>query len=127
MNLLARIRTLARVRPLPPDRELPEVAETVAIIMDGNGRWAQLRGEKREAGHKAGSAAVRRIVRVCRRLGLDALTLYAFSEQNWSRPAGEVGSDEEHRAEVKVQEMTDEHTKRIDDLLKHKEAEILEV
>src|SRR4051812_27432463 len=62
----------------------------VGIIMDGNGRWAELRGEPREAGHKAGSAAVRRIVRVCRRLGLDALTLYAFSEQNWARPAGEV-------------------------------------
>jgi undecaprenyl diphosphate synthase len=62
----------------------------IGIIMDGNGRWAQLRGEQREAGHKAGSAAVRRIVRVCRRLGLDALTLYAFSEQNWSRPSGEV-------------------------------------
>jgi len=62
----------------------------VGIIMDGNGRWAELRGEPRETGHKAGSAAVRRIVRVCRRLGLDALTLYAFSEQNWARPAGEV-------------------------------------
>jgi undecaprenyl diphosphate synthase len=62
----------------------------VGIIMDGNGRWAESRGEPREAGHKAGSAAVRRIVRVCRRLGLDALTLYAFSEQNWSRPTGEV-------------------------------------
>ena len=58
--------------------------------MDGNGRWAESRGEPREAGHKAGSAAVRRIVRVCRRLGLEALTLYAFSEQNWARPAGEV-------------------------------------
>ena len=62
----------------------------VGIIMDGNGRWAELRGERREAGHKAGSAAVRRIVRVARRLGLDALTLYAFSEQNWARPPGEV-------------------------------------
>lgn len=62
----------------------------VGIIMDGNGRWAELRGEPREAGHKAGSAAVRRVVRVCRRLGLDALTLYAFSEQNWGRPPGEV-------------------------------------
>jgi undecaprenyl diphosphate synthase len=62
----------------------------VGIIMDGNGRWAELRGEPREAGHKAGSAAVRRVVRVARRLGLDALTLYAFSEQNWARPAGEV-------------------------------------
>src|SRR5262245_64227284 len=62
----------------------------VGIIMDGNGRWAQQRGEPREAGHKAGSAAVRRVVRVARRLGLDALTLYAFSEQNWGRPPGEV-------------------------------------
>jgi undecaprenyl diphosphate synthase len=62
----------------------------VGIIMDGNGRWAELRGERREAGHKAGSAAVRRVVRVARRLGLDALTLYAFSEQNWARPPGEV-------------------------------------
>ncbi|MCK6590967.1 MAG: polyprenyl diphosphate synthase, partial [Polyangiaceae bacterium] len=47
-------------------------------------------GEPREAGHKAGSAAVRRVVRASRRLGLEALTLYAFSEQNWTRPAGEV-------------------------------------
>jgi undecaprenyl diphosphate synthase len=62
----------------------------VGIIMDGNGRWAESRGEPREAGHKAGSAAVRRVVRAARRLGLDALTLYAFSEQNWARPAGEV-------------------------------------
>jgi undecaprenyl diphosphate synthase len=62
----------------------------IGIIMDGNGRWAESRGEPREAGHKAGSAAVRRIVRVCRRLGVEALTLYAFSEQNWARPASEV-------------------------------------
>ncbi|NUP06647.1 MAG: di-trans,poly-cis-decaprenylcistransferase [Polyangiaceae bacterium] len=62
----------------------------VGIIMDGNGRWATLRGEDRQAGHKAGSAAVRRIVRVSRRLGISALTLYAFSEQNWARPQGEV-------------------------------------
>jgi undecaprenyl diphosphate synthase len=62
----------------------------IGIIMDGNGRWAESRGEPREAGHKAGSDAVRRIVRVCRRLGIEALTLYAFSEQNWARPVGEV-------------------------------------
>jgi undecaprenyl diphosphate synthase len=62
----------------------------VGIIMDGNGRWAEMRGQPREAGHKAGSAAVRRVVRVARRLGIDALTLYAFSEQNWGRPPGEV-------------------------------------
>ncbi len=58
--------------------------------MDGNGRWAELRGEPREIGHKSGSAAVRRVVRLARRLGLTALTLYAFSEQNWARPPGEV-------------------------------------
>ncbi len=62
----------------------------VAIIMDGNGRWAQLRGLPRAAGHREGSKAVRRIVRAARRLGLKALTLYAFSEQNWARPEDEV-------------------------------------
>jgi undecaprenyl diphosphate synthase len=62
----------------------------VGIIMDGNGRWAQNRGLPRVAGHKEGSAAVRRVVRTARRLGLKALTLYAFSEQNWARPDEEV-------------------------------------
>src|SRR5580704_14352918 len=62
----------------------------VGIIMDGNGRWAQLRGLPRVAGHNEGSAAVRRTVRAARRLGLRALTLYAFSEQNWARPDEEV-------------------------------------
>ena len=62
----------------------------IGIIMDGNGRWAQLRGEERVAGHREGSKAVRRIVRAARRLGIKALTLYAFSEQNWARPELEV-------------------------------------
>ena len=62
----------------------------VGIIMDGNGRWAQLRGGPRVDGHREGSRAVRRIVRCARRLGLRALTLYAFSEQNWARPDEEV-------------------------------------
>jgi undecaprenyl diphosphate synthase len=62
----------------------------IGIIMDGNGRWAQLRGEERVAGHREGSKAVRRIVRAARRLGVKALTLYAFSEQNWARPELEV-------------------------------------
>ena len=62
----------------------------VGIIMDGNGRWAQLRGRPRSVGHKEGAAAVRRTVRAARRLGLRALTLYAFSEQNWARPEDEV-------------------------------------
>jgi undecaprenyl diphosphate synthase len=62
----------------------------IGIIMDGNGRWAQTRGEPRAAGHRQGASAVRRTVRVARRLGLRALTLYAFSEQNWARPEEEV-------------------------------------
>ncbi len=62
----------------------------VAIVMDGNGRWAQLQGHPRTYGHRVGSDAVRRIVRASRRLGLQALTLYAFSEQNWARPQAEV-------------------------------------
>lgn len=62
----------------------------VAIIMDGNGRWAEARGLSRSEGHRAGSEAVRRTVRAARRLGIRALTLFAFSEQNWSRPTGEV-------------------------------------
>jgi undecaprenyl diphosphate synthase len=70
--------------------EASNLPHHVGIIMDGNGRWAELRGQPREAGHKAGSAAVRRVVRLARRLGLTALTLYAFSEQNWARPTGEV-------------------------------------
>ena len=73
--------------PFVEGRPLPR---HVGIIMDGNGRWAVSRGERREAGHKAGSAAVRKVVRAARKLGVQALTLYAFSEQNWARPEGEV-------------------------------------
>jgi undecaprenyl diphosphate synthase len=62
----------------------------VGIIMDGNGRWAQVRGQPRAVGHREGASAVRRTVRAARRLGLRALTLYAFSEQNWARPEDEV-------------------------------------
>lgn len=62
----------------------------VGIIMDGNGRWAAERGLRREQGHSKGADAVREIVRASRRIGLDALTLYAFSSQNWARPPREV-------------------------------------
>ncbi len=62
----------------------------VAIIMDGNGRWANARGLPRIAGHKAGAQTVDRITTECARLGLDALTLYSFSSENWKRPADEV-------------------------------------
>jgi undecaprenyl diphosphate synthase len=62
----------------------------VAIIMDGNGRWAAARGWPRAAGHRAGALAVRRVVEAARRAGVATLTLYAFSSDNWARPAREV-------------------------------------
>ncbi len=68
-------------RPLP---------RHVGIIMDGNGRWAQLQNRPRLDGHRAGAESVRDVTRASRELGLEALTLYAFSSQNWARPADEV-------------------------------------
>jgi undecaprenyl diphosphate synthase len=62
----------------------------VAIIMDGNGRWAKKRFLPRVAGHKAGIDAVRRVTRAARAIGIDALTLYAFSSENWRRPEDEI-------------------------------------
>jgi undecaprenyl diphosphate synthase len=62
----------------------------VGIIMDGNGRWAEARGMQRVAGHREGAKAVRRVVEAAPTLGIDTLTLYAFSSDNWRRPAGEV-------------------------------------
>jgi undecaprenyl diphosphate synthase len=64
----------------------------VAIIMDGNGRWAAARGVTRAAGHRAGLKPVRLCVEECTRRGIEALTLFAFSSENWGRPAEEVGS-----------------------------------
>jgi undecaprenyl diphosphate synthase len=69
--------------PLPPRH--------IAIIMDGNGRWAKARSMPRIVGHQRGADAVRGVVQNCRELGVSYLTLYAFSSENWKRPAGEVG------------------------------------
>ncbi len=63
----------------------------IAVIMDGNGRWAMRRGLPRLAGHKRGVETVRRVTEACRRLGVSVLTLYAFSDENWGRPKEEVG------------------------------------
>jgi undecaprenyl diphosphate synthase len=73
----------SRHAPQPPPRH-------IAIIMDGNGRWATSRGLPRMAGHQRGADAVRATVRACRELGVEYLTLYAFSSENWKRPAEEV-------------------------------------
>src|SRR5690606_26574844 len=62
----------------------------VAIIMDGNGRWAKARNLPRTAGHKKGADALRRTLDACRDAGVRYLTIYAFSSENWSRPEGEV-------------------------------------
>jgi undecaprenyl diphosphate synthase len=72
------------------DRE--NFPEHIAIIMDGNGRWAQQHALGRIAGHRKGSEAVRQVVRSCRKLGIRYLTLFAFSSENWSRPAEEVAA-----------------------------------
>jgi len=63
----------------------------VAIVMDGNGRWARRRGLPRSAGHRAGVKSVRRVVEACMARGVEALTLFAFSSENWRRPRREVG------------------------------------
>ena len=62
----------------------------VAIIMDGNGRWAAARGQARHAGHRAGIAPVRMVIEECSRRKVEALTLFAFSSENWGRPSAEV-------------------------------------
>lgn len=67
-----------------------KIPQHVAIIMDGNGRWAQLRGKHRTFGHKAGAEAVRRAVTFARQKGIQSLTLFAFSSENWKRPEQEV-------------------------------------
>ena len=64
----------------------------IAIIMDGNGRWARERGQERVFGHKAGVESVRDIITHCGRLGIDCLTLYSFSSENWKRPQAEVAA-----------------------------------
>jgi undecaprenyl diphosphate synthase len=74
--------------PIPPSANT--VPRHVAIIMDGNGRWAAERGLPRSAGHKQGVEALRRAVRTAADLGIEYLTIYSFSSENWTRPAAEV-------------------------------------
>ena len=68
------------------------VPKHIAIIMDGNGRWATRRGLPRTAGHKAGAETFRRIATYCKNIGVKYLTVYAFSTENWKRPADEVNT-----------------------------------
>jgi undecaprenyl diphosphate synthase len=82
-SLVEELEARVRARPLP---------RHIAIIMDGNGRWAEARNLPRVAGHRAGADAVRAVTRTARRIGVEALTLYAFSTENWGRPEPEVGA-----------------------------------
>ena len=72
--------------------DMNRIPEHIAIIMDGNGRWATERGKERSFGHQAGVDTVRRITSECTRLGVKYLTLYTFSTENWNRPADEVAA-----------------------------------
>ena len=80
-NTVSQFEAEVRARPLP---------RHVAVIMDGNGRWAEQRGLPRVAGHREGAESVRSVTRLARRIGIEALTLYAFSAENWGRPEPEV-------------------------------------
>ena len=73
-----------------PETKKPTPPRHIAIIMDGNGRWAKQRGLPRTAGHAAGAEAFRKIANYCRTLGVEYLTVYAFSTENWKRSADEV-------------------------------------
>ncbi len=76
---------------MPTEPRLPEKVPThVAIIMDGNGRWAHARGLPRLAGHRAGVENLRRVIEACSEFGIRYLTIYAFSTENWGRPPDEV-------------------------------------
>jgi len=75
-----------------PEPEPMRIPRHVAIIMDGNGRWAEAQGRPRVSGHEAGAESVREVVRACREIGVEAVTLYSFSTENWLRPAEEVES-----------------------------------
>ena len=72
--------------------DMKRIPQHIAIIMDGNGRWANERGKERSYGHQAGVEAVRRITSECTRLGVKFLTLYTFSTENWNRPADEISA-----------------------------------
>lgn len=80
----------AQEHPAVPDRIITKPPAHVAFIMDGNGRWARKRGLPRLAGHRAGTENLRRVIRACVEFGVQYMTIYAFSTENWERPKEEV-------------------------------------
>ena len=98
---------LRRKKPL--DLTPYKVPKHIAIIMDGNGRWAKKRGLPRVAGHRAGAENLRRIINACVEFGVKILTIYAFSTENWGRPESEVKGLMKIFARVLDQELDDLH------------------
>ena len=106
MRLLTRIRAITGMTPVR-EPELPDVARSIAIIMDGNGRWARRRKLPVAAGHRAGTRALRRTVEGAIDLGVESLCVYAFSTENWSRPSDEVDALMEIFVETIERELPD--------------------
>lgn len=100
---------MLRRREKPLDLSPYTVPRHVAIIMDGNGRWARRRGLPRQAGHRAGAENLRRIVRACVEFKIKILTIYAFSTENWGRPESEVRGLMKIFARVLDQELDELH------------------
>ena len=89
------------------------IPKHIAIIMDGNGRWAEARGLARHAGHKEGVRPVRLVIEECARRGVKALTLFAFSSENWQRPSVEVNSLMQLFLEAMDREIDDLHKNKV--------------
>jgi len=89
-NFKGLLKSGSREAKLFTELDLKCLPSHIAVIMDGNGRWAKLRGKPRISGHRAGAESVRAIIDTCARLGINAVTLYAFSTENWKRPKKEV-------------------------------------
>ncbi len=81
---------MVKRQPEPLDLSGYRIPQHIAIIMDGNGRWAKKRGLPRQAGHRQGAENLRRIVNACVEFGVKILTIYAFSTENWGRPESEI-------------------------------------
>ncbi|PKL89147.1 MAG: di-trans,poly-cis-decaprenylcistransferase [Ignavibacteriae bacterium HGW-Ignavibacteriae-2] len=89
---MAKVLTKKKIAKIESVKELGNIPKHIAIIMDGNGRWARKRGLPRVAGHQQGIVTVREIVETCTTLGVQYLTLYTFSTENWKRPKFEVST-----------------------------------
>lgn len=94
-------------RPTPPQPDGVPIGTSIAIIMDGNGRWAEQHGHDVTEGHRVGGRALRRTVEAALDLRVDELTVYAFSTENWQRPAGEVTGIMELFVELLTREVPD--------------------